>query len=112
MMATGLGGAKHREISAGELREMLDRNEALVVDVREADEFAAGHIPGAVNLPLSTFQPSALPDSGGRKLVLNCLGGKRSGMALDKCRTAQAAVDTHLAGGFNAWTAASLPVER
>lgn len=91
---------------------MLRAGKAVVVDVREVGEFEAGHIPGAINMPLSTFQPSRLPDPGGRKLVLTCLGGKRSGMALDKCGVAEAAVDTHLAGGFSAWQAARLPVER
>lgn len=108
----GHAGPSHREISASELDAMVCAGEALVVDVREVDEFAAGHIPGAVNMPLSTFQPSRLPDPQGRTLVLNCLGGKRSAMALDRCGVAQAAVDTHLAGGFGAWQAAGLPIER
>lgn len=108
----GNDGAKHREVTARELADMLRADEALVVDVREVDEFASGHIPGAINMPLSVFQPSQLPDPGGRTLVLNCLGGKRSAMALEKCGMARAAVDTHLAGGFGAWGAAGLPVER
>ena len=112
-MVFGLGNsARHRELKPGELAGMLKADQALAVDVREADEFAAGHIPGAVNLPLSVFRADGLPDPGDRVLVLNCLGGKRSGAALDKCRTAGAAVDTHLAGGFGAWEAAGLPVER
>ena len=110
-MVFGMGKPRHREITAGELAAMLGKDKALVIDVREADEFAAGHIPGAVNMPLSTFQPSRLPDAGGRITVLNCLGGKRSAMALEKCGIAQASVDTHLAGGFGAWQAAGLPVE-
>lgn len=111
-MIFGFGTAKHPELTAQELAAMLRAGDALVVDVREADEFAAGHIPGAVNMPLSTFQPSRLPDAPGKKLVLACLGGKRSGLALDKCGAAQAAVDTHLAGGFGAWKSAGLPIER
>ena len=111
-MVFDLRKAKHREISAQELNAKLCSGEAIVVDVREADEFAAGHIPGAVNMPLSEFQATQLPDPGDKTLVLNCLGGKRSAMALDKCGTAQAAVDTHLAGGFGSWQAAQLPVER
>lgn len=105
-------GKAHKEITAQELDSLLQAGEALVVDVRERDEFAAGHIPGAVNLPLSTFQASQLPHPEGKRLILNCLGGKRSGMALDKCAVAQAQVDTHLAGGFGAWAQAGLPVER
>lgn len=111
-MVFGFGRKPHREVSAPELAAMLQAGQALVVDVREVDEFAAGHIPGAVNMPLSTFQPSRLPAAEGKVLVLNCLGGKRSGQALDKCANAQAAVETHLAGGFSAWQAAQLPVAR
>ncbi|MBK9010989.1 rhodanese-like domain-containing protein [Novosphingobium sp.] len=109
-MVFGFGRTTHREISAQELAAMLQAETALVIDVREADEFASGHIPGAINMPLSTFQPSRLPDSGGKVIVLSCLGGKRSAMALGKCANARSAVDTHLAGGFGAWQAARLPI--
>ncbi|MBX3593353.1 rhodanese-like domain-containing protein [Sphingomonas sp.] len=102
----------HAEIGPHELDAMLRDGAATVIDVREVDEFAAGHIPGAINVPLSRFDPAALPDAGGRRRILNCAGGKRSAMALDRCATAQAAIDTHLAGGFGAWKAAGLPVER
>jgi rhodanese-related sulfurtransferase len=108
----GFGKPKHKEITAAQLDELIRKGEALVVDVREVNEFADGHIPGAVNLPLSTFQASKLPKAEGKTIILNCLGGKRSGMALDKCSVAQEAVDTHLAGGFGAWASAGLPVER
>lgn len=112
-MVFGFGkSAQHNEIDAAALYRMVEAGEAMVVDVREADEFAAGHIPGAINRPLSSFQASALPDPQGKAIILNCLGGKRSAMALGKCATAQAAVDTHLAGGFGAWVKAGLPVER
>lgn len=111
-MIFGFGRKHHNEISPQQLDAMLRDNAALVVDVREAHEFAAGHIPGAINMPLSEFQPSRLPVDEGRTLVLACLGGKRSAMALDKCGVAQASVDTHLAGGFSAWQAARLPVTR
>lgn len=103
-------GRAHREIEATELDAMLKQGSVLLVDVREPDEFAAGHIAGAINLPLSTFSPRSVPDAAGRTVVLQCAGGKRSGMALDKCREAQSAIDTHLAGGIGAWKAAGLPI--
>lgn len=49
---------------------------AVLVDVREAEEFAAGHIPGAVNLPLSMIETVALPKD--TPLFLYCLRGSRS----------------------------------
>ena len=100
------------QITAVELNEWLQdetRPDPLLIDVREPDEFAAERIDGALNLPLSAFDPSALPDAGGRTIVLQCAGGKRSAMALDRCRKAQESIDTHLAGGIAAWKAAGLP---
>ena len=49
---------------------------AILVDVREADEFATGHIPGAVNAPLSTISNTTLPKD--VPLFLYCLRGSRS----------------------------------
>jgi rhodanese-related sulfurtransferase len=100
----------HREIEPAELDVMLKQGSVLLVDVREPDEFAAGHITGAINLPLSTFSPRNVPDAAGRTVVLQCAGGKRSGMALERCGEAQSAIDTHLAGGIGAWKSAGLPV--
>ena len=102
---------RHRTIAVDELAARLRNSGAMVVDVREVDEFAAGHIPGAINMPLSSFRASQLPDPGDKLLVLNCAAGRRSAMALEKCASARAEIDTHLAGGFGAWRAAGLPVD-
>ncbi len=53
---------------------------ALLVDVREADEFRSGHIPGAVNVPLSSIGSAKLPK--GRRLYVYCLRGTRSRRAV------------------------------
>lgn len=110
-MIFGFESKPHREVTPRQLASMLQQGHAMVIDVREMDEFAAGHIPGAINLPLSAFRASQLPDPDGKLLVLNCAAGRRSAMALEKCAAANAGVDTHLAGGFGAWTAAGLTVE-
>lgn len=101
----------HREVTVSELAALLRAGDARVVDVREPEEFSAGHIPGAINMPLSQFRPSQLPDPGDKLIVLNCAAGRRSAMALDKCAAARAEIVTHLAGGFDAWRAAQFPVE-
>lgn len=75
----GFGKPRHREVTPRQLETMLRDGRALVVDVREPDEFAAGHIPGAVNMPLSLFRASQLPDPGDKTLVLNCAAGRRLG---------------------------------
>jgi len=99
-----------KDLPVSTVAALVERGEALVVDVREPQEFAAGHIPGAVNLPLSRFAPDQLPDAGGRQLVLNCAAGGRSAKAMAACEAARAAVDGHLAGGIGAWKAAGLPL--
>jgi rhodanese-related sulfurtransferase len=107
----GFGKARtHREIVPEQLNAMLQDGSVLLIDVREPDEFASGHIRGAVNIPLSTFSLRNIPDAPGRKVVLQCAGGKRSAMALERCGEAQSMIDTHLAGGIGAWKAAGLPV--
>ena len=62
------------------LEEYRAAANAVLIDVREADEFAAGHIPGAVNVPLSEITASALPKD--RPLFFYCLRGARSRRAV------------------------------
>lgn len=106
----GFGKAANiNEIDAAKLQALLAADAAIVIDVREPDEFAAEHIAGATNLPLSRFDAVLLPDAGARTMVLQCAGGKRSAMALGRCKDARAVIDTHLAGGLAAWKSAGLP---
>lgn len=101
---------RNRDLDALQVAALLERGEAILVDVREPAEFAAGHIPGAVNLPLSRFSPEALPARDGRVLILSCAAGGRSARAMAACDSAHAAVEGHLAGGFGAWKTAGLPI--
>jgi len=102
---------KTRDLAPSDVQAMLHRDEIVLIDVREPAEYAAERIHGALNFPLSTFDPQALP-SGGEAVVLQCGTGKRSGMALERCREAGVPVDAHLAGGITAWANAGLPTVR
>jgi rhodanese-related sulfurtransferase len=103
------GAPKTKDLTPQQVNAALQAKEILLIDVREPEEFAAERIHGALNVPLSTLDPKALPDTGGKTLVMQCAGGKRSGMAVEKCRAAGQAIDTHLAGGLAAWKATGLP---
>jgi rhodanese-related sulfurtransferase len=81
--------------------EAVDAGDVAVVDVREPHEFAAGHIPEAVNLPLSRFDPDELPS--GKPLVLICQAGGRSRKALNQARASGREDIRHYAGGMNGW---------
>lgn len=94
-----------------ELREQRSEGEYALVDVRQPEEYKAGHIPGAVLLPLGRLETSlsALPQD--KDVVFYCAAGKRSAMA------ARLAVDSgrfqgrllSLQGGFGDWKGLSLP---
>ena len=84
-----------------ELEKAVDAGAWTVVDVREPHEFAVGHIPGALNLPLSSFDPQELPQ--GKPIVLICQAGGRSKNALNRARTMGRDDVRHYAGGMNGW---------
>jgi rhodanese-related sulfurtransferase len=88
------------------LKQALERNEALLVDVREPGEFAREHIAGAQSLPLSAFDVSKLPHD--RKIVLCCQSGARSTRAVVQLQAAGFNDVAHLDGGLSAWKAAHL----
>lgn len=99
------------DLAPDQLRAALEAGEVLLVDVREPAEFAAVRIHGAVNRPLSTFDPAGLlAEFDAACVVLQCGSGKRSAMAAARCRDQGFAVDKHLGGGIQAWAAAGLPV--
>ena len=80
---------------------------ALLLDVREDHEWAAGHAPEARHMPLSRLDPSLLP--AGVPVAAVCRSGGRSGVAAQHLAAAGITV-TNVAGGMLAWSAAGLPV--
>lgn len=98
-----------KDLTPTEVRAMMQKGQALLIDVREPDEYAAQRIHGALNFPLSSFDPAALPDHAGRTVVFQCGSGKRSATAVQRCQAAGLAFDAHMAGGIAAWRGAGLP---
>jgi rhodanese-related sulfurtransferase len=83
----------------------------LVVDVREPAEFAAGHIPGSVLMPLSQFDPASIPSPDGQRIVFSCAAGTRSLRALEFAQSAGLDLHEHYAGGFRGWVMSGGQVE-
>jgi len=95
-------------VSFDDLEEAVGTNAWTIVDVREPDEFASGHIPNACNIPMSSFDPADLPQ--GKPVVLVCLSGGRSRKALSKARDIGREDVRHFPGGMNGWRSHNGPV--
>jgi rhodanese-related sulfurtransferase len=92
-------------------RRLAERS-IVLIDVREPNEHASERIHGALLFPLSTFDPKALPETDGRKVVFHCGSGIRSAKAVAACEAAGLGINAHLKGGLQAWKAAGLPTIR
>lgn len=95
------------DVGPEEAVDLIQHGGALLLDVREPQEWAAGHAPQAEHLPLGRVSPAAVPQD--RPVIAVCRSGNRSGKAADTL--AAGGVPVHnLAGGMKAWARAGLPV--
>lgn len=92
-----------------EVAEGLRAGRMLLVDVREPNETSVESYPDAVIVPLSAFDPAAIPDPQGKQVVFACRSGRRSITASVAAQDAGYPYRSHLAGGILAWKAAGLP---
>ena len=94
-----------------DVAERLKTRRAILVDIRDADEFAREHVSGAVHAPLSRIDAQALERHAGRDVIYTCRTGNRTGingMKLASCAPGEAFV---LEGGLDAWKAHGLPIQ-
>ena len=93
---------------------LVNRENAVIVDVRDQTEFAAGHLPAARNIPLKEIEArsSELKKFIKRPLIVVCQSGNRSRSALETLRKAGFERVLNLDGGFAAWSQAGQPVSR
>jgi len=94
-----------------EVAKGLTEGRMLLVDVREPNETDVESYPEAVIVPLSCFDPSAIPDPQGRQVVFACRSGVRSITASVVAQKAGYPYCAHLAGGIIAWKQAGLPTK-
>ena len=100
--------AGHVDLDRDEVKRGLAEGSIHLIDVREPHEFAAGHIPGSVSMPLSRFDPDALPEG---RVVFSCAAGVRWVRAAQAAQAAGRDLREHYRGGFKDWVAAGEPVE-
>ena len=99
-----------RNLTPQEVAHGLDEGRFLLVDVREPNEVAIERYPDAVVVPLSSFDPTAIPDPQGRQVVFACRSGRRSITASLAAQEQGYPYDAHLAGGILAWKAAGCKI--
>jgi rhodanese-related sulfurtransferase len=102
-------------VSPSQATQLINREDALVIDVREPGEYGAGHILGAKNVPLSRVDTGGADIAGKRKdrpVILYCDSGNRSAKAAAVLRGQGYTRVLNLSGGIGAWQQAGLPVEK
>jgi hydroxyacylglutathione hydrolase len=103
------GQQRIEQITARDLAQRLQA--VTVVDVRSANEWATGHIPGAIHIPLGYLDDHASQLTAGRPIVVQCQSGGRSSIAASILERRGVRGVVNLSGGITAWSAAGQPIE-
>jgi rhodanese-related sulfurtransferase len=107
----GAGGSG--KVSTADAIRLINREKAVLIDVSEPAEYAAGHVAGARSVPLGKLEGSSdLPKNKALPLVVVCPTGARAGRAVATLKKLGFENACALAGGYEAWRAANLPVEK
>lgn len=106
-----LGSGGGNNVSPLQATLMLNREDALVIDVREAGEWSAGHIPNSRHIAISQLEKQIheIEKFKGRPLIVNCQSGNRSSSACKTLKKHGFEKVYNLAGGIGAWRDAGLP---
>ena len=101
-------------VNPGEATLLINREDAIVVDVREADEFAAGHLPDARNIPGSKLAEriSEIEKYKDKPVIVCCATGMRSNKACADLKKNGFSRINNLAGGVDAWVGAGYPIKK
>jgi len=107
-------GATQAGLTPAGAVQLINREKAVVIDVCEVEEFAAGHVTGSKNVPLGLLEDK-LPGAVKNKalpMILVCKSGARSGRAVAIAKKLGYDNVQSLGGGLGAWKAANLPLEK
>ncbi len=100
------------EVPPETVNQWLGDGDAVVIDVREAEELAQARLDGAIHLPMSAFDPDKVPTDTGKKVVFVCALGQRSEqIGMYVVAEGILAEAYNMAGGLEAWAEAGLPLE-
>ena len=110
------GGAGANQVSAVQLPQLINQENAVVVDVCQPEEFGKGHIPAAINIPVDQIKEQLGQLEKFRKkdrpIVLSCRSGQRASRAATVLRKNEFKRVYTLSGGLAAWEKENLPLER
>jgi rhodanese-related sulfurtransferase len=109
-----LMGSGANDVNPAAATLLINREDAQVIDVREAEEFAAGHLPEAKNVPLAKLADriSEIERFKDKPVIVCCASGMRSGKACGELRKLGFAKIHNLSGGIDAWVGAGYPVKK
>ena len=101
-----------KKIDAISVKNLLDNEQAILIDVREPAEHLSCHIESSTLLPLSQLSLERLPKQANKKVVFHCLSGKRGQIACEKAIKDHPDIEIYnLDGGIKAWQQSGLPVK-
>jgi rhodanese-related sulfurtransferase len=101
-------------LTPAQATHLINREDAMVIDVREANEFATGHVLGAKNVPAARMETAGAEfvKKKDRPVIVYCDGSDRSSKALAALKKQGFTRAANLSGGIKAWQDAGLPLEK
>lgn len=93
-----------KHIDADKVETLVKNRDAILIDVREPEEYLQGYIEGAIFMPLSQCHPAHAPRNPDKKIIFYCKAGGRSQQACEALEASGAVCDFYnYAGGFDEW---------
>jgi rhodanese-related sulfurtransferase len=97
-------------LKPAEVADRIAQKRAVLVDIREPDEFRRCHVPGALSRPLSAFQAAGLKIEPAGEVIFTCKSGMRTAGNCERLAKSVGGPALVLEGGIDAWAAAGLPI--
>ena len=97
-------------MSPEEARRRIDAGSAILIDVRESDEFARRHVAGSLSRPLSQWKTANIPSTPGQDVIFTCRSGMRTEGACDQLAARVSSPAFMLEGGIDGWARTGLPL--